>query len=318
MNEENNLKSDDATNDELSKLEDDNQQVNKSENSVDTDEVHYDISEYNTKVGNRLVKAPTSLTPIGYMTDVVAISNDLGYGKPYQYLEMMVKHSSNAITRPGDALILYQKSRELNIGWSVALENIYMIPTKGGTKTAISVHLAKAMLRTRSNVTWEQSKDFGHVYKYVAKIGTEVIILDDLDELSYEYVLYDTVTAFKNHDTSSNKIPVTYVTKNGVRVSYDRVSEYIFKRDRKVGNKVITESVTSFFTLKQAEAADLIKPKGNYEKYPNLMLDHRAFMNGARKIAPDIMLGMYAPAELDGVEGVTVLLDKDGNPIKNI
>jgi len=273
---------------------------------------------YDTAIGNKVIRTPKSLSPIGHMTDVVAIATDLGFPSPYEYLKMMVESSSNTITRPGDALILYQKSRELNVGWTIALENIYMIPTTGGTKTALSVHLAKAMLQTRSNVKWIQTKDFAPVYTYVAKIGNEKILVTDLNELSSEYILYETTTAFKNHDYSLDAIPVTYLSTGGKRAIKTYVSEYKFTRKRIIDGEVITDTVVSSFSLQEAMDAGLVKEKGNYYKYPKLMLDHRSFMNGARKIASDILLGMYAPAELDGVEGVTILMDENGNPIKTV
>jgi hypothetical protein len=275
-------------------------------------------SNHNTLIGNKLIKAPKSLTPIGHMTDVVAISNDLGFASPLEYLTFMVKSSTNSITREGDALLLYQKSREINVGWTTALENIYMIPTKGGTKISISVHLAKAMLITRSNVTWKLIKDFEPAYNYLALINDEKVIFKYNEPLPEKHVIYNTTNELKNHDNSNGIIGLIPILKEGKPVIITRVTEYEFRRTRIVNGKNHEDVIHSRFSLKDAEAAELIKPSGNYNKYPNIMIDHRAFMNGARAIAPDILFGMYAPAELDQVEGTTVLLDENGNPIEVI
>lgn len=296
-------------------VEDDNNSHKDTESTKDNQKSNSDIP---SSMQNKLATVPKSLTPIGYMTDVVAISHDLGFKNPLEYLTFMVNNSSNSITRPGDALMLYQKSRELNIGWTTALEHIYLIPTKGGTKTAISVHMAKAMLTTRSNVTWKVLKDYEPVYNYLALISGTKVIYGYNDPLPEKHKIYYTTEELKQHDNSTGYVGLIPILKDGKPHVISRVTEYEFRRIRIVNGKEHEDIVTSKFSLKDAEIAGLMKEGGNYYKYPNTMIDHRAFMTGARAIASDILLGMYAPAELDQVEGTTVLLDKEGNPIEVI
>lgn len=255
--------------------------------------------------------------PIGHATDLVVISNELGFAKPLDYLAHMVKHSTNSLSSEGDALMLYQKSRELNIGWTTALENIYLIPTKGGTKTSISVHLAQAMLRMRSDITWELVREYEPIHTLIGKIGDVKVMYNYNDKYPPNHKIVNSPAEFKEVETAGEYIPLMPVIKNGKFIVEDIVTEYKFTRKRIVNGELKVEVVNSKFSINDANRAGLIKPDGNYEKYPELMLDHRAFMNGARKIAGDILLGMYAPAELsDMEEGSTILLDRDGNPIK--
>jgi len=57
------------------------------------------------------------------------------------------------------------------------------------------------------------------------------------------------------------------------------------------------------FTIEEAKAAGLVKPGGNWTKYPSDMLFWRAVSRGVRRFCPDATSGMavYAPDEL-GVE----------------
>lgn len=58
------------------------------------------------------------------------------------------------------------------------------------------------------------------------------------------------------------------------------------------------------FTYREAETATLVKPGGNWTKYPRQMLYARAFSNGADKIATDLLLGFYSADEIASVVGV--------------
>jgi len=65
------------------------------------------------------------------------------------------------------------------------------------------------------------------------------------------------------------------------------------------------------WTLERAKTAGLIKPNGNWEKYPEAMLKARAISEVIREGAPDALMGaLYTPEEL----GATV--DADGEPVE--
>ncbi len=67
---------------------------------------------------------------------------------------------------------------------------------------------------------------------------------------------------------------------------------------------------TSRFTLEDAKRADLIKPRGNWEKYPENMCMWRAIGFAADVVCPDLGGGMYRPEELGAV------VDAEGEPIQ--
>ncbi|HBU30644.1 MAG TPA: hypothetical protein DEB56_14720 [Thiobacillus sp.] len=59
-----------------------------------------------------------------------------------------------------------------------------------------------------------------------------------------------------------------------------------------------SKPVTCTFNLSDAKRANLVKPNGNWEKYPQRMLKARAKAFLARDVYPDLLLGLYIPDEL--------------------
>lgn len=64
------------------------------------------------------------------------------------------------------------------------------------------------------------------------------------------------------------------------------------------------EVLKSTFSLDDARRAGLIKSGGAWEKYPRDLLFARALMQGARKAAPDVVMGLYTKEELDSIDPV--------------
>ncbi len=67
---------------------------------------------------------------------------------------------------------------------------------------------------------------------------------------------------------------------------------------------------TSRFTLEDAKRAELVKPRGNWDKYPENMCMWRAIGFAADVVCPDLGGGMYRPEELGAV------VDAEGEPIQ--
>lgn len=57
------------------------------------------------------------------------------------------------------------------------------------------------------------------------------------------------------------------------------------------------------FTIDDAKRANLIKPKGNWEKDPGSMLRARTVSKAIRMLAPEIVAGYYTPEELEHGDG---------------
>lgn len=66
---------------------------------------------------------------------------------------------------------------------------------------------------------------------------------------------------------------------------------------------------TARFTLEDAKRAELIKPHGNWDKYPENMCMWRAIGFAADVVCPDLGGGMYRPEELGAI------VNEDGEPV---
>ena len=78
------------------------------------------------------------------------------------------------------------------------------------------------------------------------------------------------------------------------------------------------EGGRSTFTIAEAKAAGLVKPKGNWEKWPRNMLFARAMSNGVKWYCPDLMGGVPVYTEADTFERTATELaagEGDGQPV---
>jgi len=73
--------------------------------------------------------------------------------------------------------------------------------------------------------------------------------------------------------------------------STDEIATYETKRR---GNPPVRQS----FTTADAKRAGLMKSGSNHEKYPRVMLRHRAAAELARLVYPDVILGLYVEGEV--------------------
>lgn len=63
-----------------------------------------------------------------------------------------------------------------------------------------------------------------------------------------------------------------------------------------------SESITCSYTLDDAKKAGLVQEKGAYEKYERQMLRWRAIGDALKLIAPDLVMGIYSPEEIETIE----------------
>lgn len=107
--------------------------------------------------------------------------------------------------------------------------------------------------------------------------------------------------------TIENFAPV-FSLKEGEKdkvVDYQTVIEFY----RPFQGKLLTERVS--FSWQEAKKMGLAE-KENWTKMPKVMLWSRCFSIGARRVAPDALLGMYETAEWAEVAGVKHTVDNEG------
>ncbi len=97
-------------------------------------------------------------------------------------------------------------------------------------------------------------------------------------------------------DGTTSFIPLPEELKKGKPL--DRITEYIFYY--KFAGEMVKQSVC--YTFKEAEQASL-SDKDNWKNYRRDMMRVRCLARGARIVAPQILMGMYADVELSDVTG---------------
>lgn len=212
-----------------------------------------------------------------------------------------------------DALALCIKAKELNLPMGTALDHCFIVNGKVG----IDVHIAKAKLLSSGTITWERLEDYKPIYKY----SDGNMIFNGIDELPENYVILSRLSGNEeivNKLRLEGKFPVAMLAKEGKPIIHDRVTTYKFSRQLlTVGGKYKEIVEISSFSEMDAIIAGLItdttSPSSPWIRYRKRMIDHRAFMNGARAIADDILLGMYSvPELLDSSNIATYDLLEDG------
>ncbi len=88
---------------------------------------------------------------------------------------------------------------------------------------------------------------------------------------------------------------LTLALKRGVeyKITVDSDKEVIVIFSRKG-----FEPYTSSFSIEEAKRAGIFKAQGGWEKWPRDMCFWRAVTRGLRRIAPDVILGLYAIEEI--------------------
>lgn len=97
----------------------------------------------------------------------------------------------------------------------------------------------------------------------------------------------------------NGQLQLTKALQKGVKIQVlletEVACQILFKREG-------CADYVSEFNISEAKKAGLMKPNGNYFKYPKDMLYWRTITRGLRRIAPDVTHGLYTVEELtDGV-----------------
>lgn len=181
--------------------------------------------------------------------------------------EVLVKSSLVPLKKAEDVVTALMTGRELGLPFITSLSQIY--PING--RPTLGVHIQKAIL-LKNGIVFSKTEDAVAIYEYAKVINKKTIILLEgiLDEQPKE---------------SKKKLI-------GFRTTYH------FSRElkRPSGKFIEVEAYGSFSTM-EASTAELLD-KDVWKKYYKRMLDARAFTNGAREIADDLLLGISTPNEL--------------------
>ncbi len=234
-------------------------------------------------------------------------------------LELIVEAAATTgVKSKGEALMIFQKARELGIGAGNAISHLHIVNGKSG----IDIHIVKAILsRPSAGITWVQDKDFEPVYAAYS----DGIIQYTYDTLPPNYIVLPKLSGnpIVEELKTQGKHPVAVLPtgKGNTLEVIDRISQYSFERiKRNIKGDWITVKTTSSFRWSDAIKAQLpldkagqLNPNSNWQKYSSLMLAIRAFTYGARDIASDLLLGAYETTELYEFSNIDYNINDEGH-----
>lgn len=220
----------------------------------------------------------------------------------------IAKDSRTGIETPAMAVMLFQKAKELQIGWANAIPHMHLVQGKLG----IDIHIIKAIIsKPGSGITVVKTEDFKPIYQYTNSDYSTVWTDDTLPPNArvvdsfevtpiptgcFRVIIIPTPTAF---DAAGN------VTDTRIEPFDYRTTYKFTRKKRDIDGKFIIEERTSSFSWQEALVAGLPMDKSGqfnvnsaWYKYRKMMLDHRAYTFGARDIASDLLLGCYETTEL--------------------
>lgn len=241
------------------------------------------------------------------------------------YAKLLIATPKSNISSVPEAIAVYGIAKELNVPFLTAARLIYFI----NGRLVTDVNLIKSLL-LRAGVTWECTKKYAPQYQYTdgnnvynqtelpefcvitsspekateattdTKIGVYPLrwYVDLNGNVYNEFGLSDKVVKAinKSHAIKLAKEGQFPVIRTNPR-PYDWVTEYTFRREIKTLSGIREIVSVSSFSYNDAIRAELIT-KDNYKHYPQIMIGHRAFVNGARDIADDVLHGLYSKDEI--------------------
>lgn len=182
--------------------------------------------------------------------------------------EVLVTSQLVPLKKKEDVFAVLKTGQDLGIPFMTSVSQIYCI----NGRTTLGVHVQKAIL-LKNKVVFEKIEDAEFIYSFAKKEATGLVQLG----------------------TGTIKEQ----PKDSLKKHIDTRTTYLFTREIKMpSGKYKTITATGSFSLSEAREAELTE-KDVWIKYWRRMLDARAFTNGAREIADDLLLGILSPNELD-------------------
>lgn len=182
--------------------------------------------------------------------------------------QVLAKSQLVPLKKAEDVVVALMTGKELGLPFITSVSQIY--PING--RPTLGVHIQKAIL-LKNGILIEKVEDAEPLYEFVEIINEKPSILF--------------IGTLKEQPKDSRKKHIDTRTK------------YKFTRQLKQPDGSYKDMIAyGSFSLKEAAEAELTA-KDVWVKYWRRMLDARAFTNGAREIADDLLLGIMTPNELD-------------------
>ena len=223
-----------------------------------------------TKVSPSSTSKGTKNLPSVLSKDELATLDYADFSTPARMLalgEVLCKSQLVPLKKAEDVVVALMTGKELGLPFVTSVSQIY--PING--RPTLGVHIQKAIL-LKNGIVFEKTEDSVEIFSFVKKVGEKL-------QPAGEGTIND-----QPKETAKKLI--------GYRTTYK------FNRElRRPSGKYKEITAYGSFSTMEAATADLLS-KDVWVKYYKRMLDARAFTNGAREIADDLLLGILAPNEL--------------------
>lgn len=261
---------------------------------------------------NQLAKTSTELTATAF-EDFKSLDDMMAFG------EQIAKSSLSPLKVKEDVVAALLMGRELGLGVMVSINNIY--PING--KASSGIHIIAGQL-LKVGVTYEVLNDYEPVFQIVIK-GSQAKNKDG--ELVDTFVPVRKVPYSESIPSKLNDLELRGKTP------IDTLTRIKFKRQLKQpdGSYRDMEIISSFYYSEiPKDYLEGSKAKDNWTKWLSVMMYTRCFTNGAKRIADDVILGLYETSELadannipvkieDGIATIvqtTIVKEKEKSPIE--
>jgi hypothetical protein len=279
---------------------------------------------------NEITKVETSLVNVD-------VTKPEGLSVAETILKHYISSPKGGITTVSEGIILLNRARELHLPLSMCFEHIHII----NGKTGVDVHICKAML-SRAGVIHKWISRYAPLYEYTDGINAfaenrlpewavrakskddaaQIVARDSSVTAVYPVECFSDVQGniYKSYQLNRVKpLPIVvanvnmamaHITNKVAGMPIFRIAnqpidyESRVKFTRKYANGIVKEEEYDFSWGDAIRAG--LTDKDVWQKYPQTMLANRAYVMGARDIAPDIMYGMLETTELKIVEDVPV------------
>lgn len=189
---------------------------------------------------------------------------------------------------PEDVALAMMTGRELGLPFVTSISQIY--PIEG--KPSLGTHLIRALV-IKAGIVFQKIENGVPLYNFAKKDKEGKVVTAD-----GKPVIVGVGTIDEQPSNTGKALA-------GYRTTYK--FERLIKRPDGSWKEITAEG--SFSTIEAAEAGLL--DKANWQKYWRRMLDARAFNNGAREIADDVISGLMTPDEL----GANSYINDEGQEI---
>lgn len=255
--------------------------------------------------------------------DLVPMSgfNDIGLPNDpklqLQYLREIAEGQNAGVTSTGDVIMLASMAKEFGMGISAAIRNIHIMKDKkkGTSKMILSYHVLKALLEKYNDIIdYECIMPYGPIYQYITADGLQIpgnnlpsnaniVALAELEQLGGNLL---NVAPLPATDAKGNMLGIPLTIDNGITYRFSRLRPVLGQK-----GKFEVRSIEQSFYLSMAVKQGLWKEAGMWDKRPDIMCEKTCIVEGFRKIASDLAMGMMTNVDF-GIDDERMDIDTEG------